>query len=342
VLDEMYAGVPVIYCDYLGYDDVAHHSGPDSPEALGVLARLDRRLASLEHAATRTPRRYGFVVLSDHGQTPGGPFRQQYGQSLDDVIQGLAGPKARVRSSVDPEEWGHLMAVTLELLSWMGGPSRALARSLLRRRGPEAGNGITDGSGAAGQPQGIVVSASGNLALVNFTQWQGRAFREDIDAAYPGIIDGLVEHQGIAFVMVRSRHMGTLVLGKGGVRHLDSGVVQGADPLEGFDQPTARHLQRLDSFPNTGDLVINSLLDPVTGEVAGFEEQVGSHGGAGGPQTRPFLLYPARWQIGAPEIVGAEQMHHVLKTWRHDLEIDGGGAAPAADAETRRNEPVSR
>ncbi|TWH53168.1 hypothetical protein L612_000200004850 [Rhodococcus rhodochrous J38] len=33
---------------------------------------------------------------------------------------------------------------------------------------------------------------------------------------------------------------------------------------------------------------------PETDEVAALEEQVGSHGGMGGPQsTPPFLLYPA-------------------------------------------------
>ena len=36
-----------------------------------------------------------------------------------------------------------------------------------------------------------------------------------------------------------------------------------------------------------------SLHDELTGEVAAFEELVGCHGGLGGPQTQPFVLYPS-------------------------------------------------
>ena len=39
--------------------------------------------------------------------------------------------------------------------------------------------------------------------------------------------------------------------------------------------------------------MVNARYDPERDEVAAFEEQVGSHGGLGGPQTHPFLLYPA-------------------------------------------------
>ena len=43
-----------------------------------------------------------------------------------------------------------------------------------------------------------------------------------------------------------------------------------------------------------GDLVAISLLDPGTGEVAAFEELIGSHGGLGGPQTHPMIMHPGR------------------------------------------------
>ena len=46
------------------------------------------------------------------------------------------------------------------------------------------------------------------------------------------------------------------------------------------------------------------MLDPETGEVAAFEELVGSHGGMGGAQTEAFLLYPAAFAEPAEPIVG--------------------------------------
>ena len=43
------------------------------------------------------------------------------------------------------------------------------------------------------------------------------------------------------------------------------------------------------------DLLLISQYDPELGEVAAFEELVGSHGGLGGPQTEPFILHPTDW-----------------------------------------------
>ena len=40
-------------------------------------------------------------------------------------------------------------------------------------------------------------------------------------------------------------------------------------------------------------LSVNSVYDPTNDEVAAFEELIGSHGGLGGTQCKPFVLYPA-------------------------------------------------
>ena len=40
-----------------------------------------------------------------------------------------------------------------------------------------------------------------------------------------------------------------------------------------------------------------SSVDPVTEEVAAFEELVGSHGGLGGWQTEAMLVHPSDWPI---------------------------------------------
>ncbi len=42
---------------------------------------------------------------------------------------------------------------------------------------------------------------------------------------------------------------------------------------------------------------------------------MGNHGGLGGEQTRPFLLYPAEWELDADELVGAETVYRNLKRW---------------------------
>src|SRR5207245_8468790 len=77
------------YADYLGYDEVAHHSGPATEDARRVLRKIDGQLRQLESAARSAPRRYRFVVLSDHGQSTGATFRQRYGLTLDQLVHQL-------------------------------------------------------------------------------------------------------------------------------------------------------------------------------------------------------------------------------------------------------------
>ena len=76
------------------------------------------------------------------------------------------------------------------------------------------------------------------------------------------------------------------------------------------------------------------------GEVAAFEELVGSHGGMGGPQTQPFLLHPAELRLAEEPLVGAPAVHHQLRAWAEQLRVNEAGittaaAAPAATARPR-------
>ena len=83
-------------------------------------------------------------------------------------------------------------------------------------------------------------------------------------------------------------------------------------------------------FAHAPDLLIGSFYDPALDEGCAFEELISFHGGLGGPQTRPFLLYPAELPAPAEPIVGAEEVHRVLAGWRRLLE--GEPATPAQPA----------
>ena len=65
--------------------------------------------------------------------------------------------------------------------------------------------------------------------------------------------------------------------------------------------------------------MVNSMHDPTTDEVAAFEELVGSHGGLGGNQSIPFLLYPAEFELDDKKLVGAASVHSILKVWLRQL-----------------------
>jgi putative membrane protein len=93
----------------------------------------------------------------------------------------------------------------------------------------------------------------------------------------------------------------------------------GENPLKGFGKNAALHLKRTDSFKYVPDILVNSLYDTENNEVAAFEELIGSHGGLGGEQSKPFLLYPSSWNLEKEEIIGAEKLHNVLKSKLDEL-----------------------
>ena len=62
--------------------------------------------------------------------------------------------------------------------------------------------------------------------------------------------------------------------------------------------------------------MVNSFYDPVTEEGCAFEELISFHGGLGGPQTRPFILHPARLPVPSEPLVGAAAVNGLLRSWR--------------------------
>ena len=158
----------------------------------------------------------------------------------------------------------------------------------------------------------------------------GRATLEEIDERYPGLVPGLAAHPGVGFVLVRTAALGSVAIGRGGVHRLADDHVDGDDPLAPFGPRTAEHLRRLDGFTHVGDLLVNSSYDAELDEVAAFEELVGSHGGFGGPQTRPFVLAPATLAFDDEPLVGAPAVHRPLVRWADALGVGPGSGATAS------------
>ena len=52
--------------------------------------------------------------------------------------------------------------------------------------------------------------------------------------------------------------------------------------------------------------MVGSFYDPELDEGCAFEELISFHGGIGGPQTRPFILYPARLPLPAADRSASE------------------------------------
>jgi uncharacterized membrane protein YvlD (DUF360 family) len=304
VIEEMWRQTPAIYVNFVDYDEIAHHAGPDRVEARESVGGLDRIIGLIEKAAADAPRPYRFIVLSDHGQTPAAMFEDLYRKTLEKLIQALAGERASVMgATAHVEHSGWVIPLVSEATT--RGLAGALTGRPFRRR--------SGGTEASEKPD-IVVAASGNLAHVSFPGLPGRARMQTIDATYPGLVDGLVRHPGIGFVMVRVDGRGSIVLGAGGTNALADGRIEGVDPIAPFGPNAAPGLRRVDAMSECGDLVIMSRFEPASGEVAAFETQVGSHGGLGGKQTDAFVLHPAAWRVDSP-LIGAVALHKQIRGW---------------------------
>ena len=72
------------------------------------------------------------------------------------------------------------------------------------------------------------------------------------------------------------------------------------------------------------DILFLSQYDPELGEVAAFEELIGSHGGLGGPQTEPFILHPSDWVLDEPVPHGAPAIYRNIRRWLESIDIKLG------------------
>jgi hypothetical protein len=319
VVGDMMAGRPVIYTTFLAYDEVAHHSGIERHDTLAVLRQVDRQIRRVEAAAADATRPYRLVVLSDHGQSQGATFADRFGMTLETLVRSAceADDVAGAAGGED-ESLAYLSAGLTEVARDDTATGRAVRSATRRRR---AGDAVTLGAEARAEIEAgdalpeVTVMASGCLGLVSFPREPGRVTLERLAERHPRLLDALCAHPGIGFVLVRSERHGAVVLGPRGTLYLDEERLEGEDPLAPFGPDAAAHVRRTDGFPHCPDLAINSAYWADMDEVAAFEELVGSHGGLGGPQSFPFVLFPGVLPYPEEPVVGAERMHQVMRGW---------------------------
>ena len=324
VAEQMSRGRPVVYVDFVDYDEIAHHAGPERPESMDAVEGLDTVLGHLQHVASSVETAYELVVVSDHGQSLGQTFEQLTGQSLADRLAELmrTGDVDRVESTAG-EEWGPVNALVSSVLSPRRGRSDAPVLGPDRKQ-------VSDGL-----PE-LAVTGGGNLGMVWFPRLASRPDVDAVSDAWPNLLPGLLSTTGVGLVMVLGPAGSPLVFGPQGVRDLAGGILEGEDPLIGYPSRAAADLARLGGLPHCGDLVLFSTVD-ASGRIHAFEDQVGSHGGIGGPQNHAILIHPRNWDLdddllddvdGVRMPVGPVAVHRQLLRWRRLL---GAGPADSLD-----------
>ena len=337
------------YASYVGYDEVAHHSGVRDDDVWNVLKQIDLQFKRLEKAEKDSQRNYEMVILSDHGQGNGETFKQRYGITLANYVRRLLPEDMKIydkhqylsnhfRDAFIPENrqietlmdkvddikdtdyFSNKMDnlkdkmpdfINMERIEDFRGKYQNDLEYIQKHESKEQ-------STKKAKNSTLIVLGSGNLGLIYLTQWSKRLHYEEIISLFPHLIPGLVKHQGIGFILVDSYTNGPMVIGQDGIYYLNNDKIVGENPLKNFSKNAAMHLKRHNGFKNAPDILVNSFYDPETGEICAFEELIGSHGGLGGSQTRPFILYPSDWEDPG-ELIGSKSIYDFLKKEMEEL-----------------------
>ena len=312
-------GTPVMYTLYAGYDEIAHHSGPYTHDADISLRQFDKQVARIKKVIEeKAPRPYELILLSDHGQSFGPTFKQRYGISILDFIQQQLPQGASVSGSGGGDDGTIGVAAMMDELENMevekqGG---AVGKATIQQGQRLIHNSLSkQDSFQDAKPANVTLAYGGNGALVYFDLYPRKITLNELSAAYPGLVDKLVAHEGIGFVIAYEDDLDAVVFGKRGARNLHTGDVVGEDPLlvYGDVELRAGQLLRLADFDNSGDLILNSTLFP-DGSVAALEELIGNHGGLGGEQTDAYIFHPGDMQV--PETRSAQEFKAIIDSRR--------------------------
>jgi hypothetical protein len=307
VIAEVYAGTPRIYTTYSGYDEIAHHFGPDSWPALKNLCYIDRRIGEIIRAIDHVPGAdYLLVILSDHGQTPGYPFQNRFGATLGDAVSAFLRENQTATVSSGPLEFAQAKFGYLrhELEAQQQGWRHRLYRHTkdylqqkIQALVPET---------LSVDPEGeVVITYSSSLAHLYITGSAAALNWHEVEQAQPLLLLFLQKHKGIGFILARGKKAGELM-----IFHSGGQLCVTADPcfhqhelefLRPYGAPYEL-LEKLHCFglgPRCGDLILFGALDEEG--IACFDDQVGGHGSVGGEQSRPFLILPLDHPVLAKE-----------------------------------------
>lgn len=326
-------GSPSLYITWPGYDEVAHHSGPWSKHALLTLRKYDRVIAHVRDIIERkAPRPYDLIVLSDHGQSFGPTFLQRYGYTLQQFIEEQLPEGIGVAHTFGGDDGTVAVAAIsgeLQNLQEQGTSGRAGGAVLKQVRR------VTDRSMREQAPaelekvEPVIVCGSGNIAQVYFDLFPRKITLGELNETYPGMVDAIVGHEGVGFVVAYDEDGTPVALGKSGSRNLHTGEVTGDDPLEPYGDPELRawQVRRIADFPHAGDLIVNSTVYE-DGTVAAMEELIGSHGGMGGEQTDAFIFHPGDMEV--PPTRNSADVFGIFNA-RRGQPVSAGEAAGAAE-----------
>jgi type I phosphodiesterase/nucleotide pyrophosphatase len=332
ILLDVYLGVPVIYSTFMQYDELGHHFGPSSFQALRDLRRTDARIREIRRMISSVGgRSYDLVLLSDHGMTPSSSYRVLYGETLGQTVARILASDAATRgqeplssqaSYADTSEYADMSAQLFETAAHATPQEHQRTRRLLLRARDwvRSRYGIRElilpEKYRIEDAHDVVVTYSSCLALVYFADDPRPLSLPDItsDARRGHLYSQLLAHPGVGLLGTRlddAVHVES-TSGRARIAGGRVDVLEGRNPLDRYESTEAivRAVEHLIRQPNAGDIVIFGAYDGY--EIVSFDDQIGAHGAAGGNQVHPFLIGPPHLRLDQARIEDARDLHDVV------------------------------
>lgn len=248
---ELLRETPVLFIDYVLFDEFAHMYGIHSRSSRSAIRLIDWYCESIYKASKKTKRQYDFLILSDHGQTPSRPLNRH------------------------PDALERLFSHALE------DPSRTPVRTYGPLPGKKACADIYL------VPAGSTVQAyfSEGLDKPLNLPW----LEEKYPRLIPNLLT--TREIGWVLVRDGKRgqilfgKQGKIRFADGGVDKSEGKPFSGAD----IDLRVLSSLAAYAGYENNGDLVLFGNVIG-SNRVYSFEDHLGTHGGFYGDMTKPFIL----------------------------------------------------
>jgi hypothetical protein len=300
ILVDLSRGIPVVFVDFLGFDETAHRRGPDSDAALRCLAAIDASLAMIFAAADAVPELgYEVHLLSDHGHVPTVPFESLAGVPLPEYVA----------------------------LAHRGEPLPRGSDAGRTRRGLF---GRALGSGRAG---GVAVAEAGDLAHVYFLDDPGPLPLDGLRARHWRVLAALCASRAVGLLAVRGGARG-FALVRGEVVDLADPAEVARLP---HPEPAvlAAYLSDLLALRDSGDIVVQGWRGEAR-EIVAYAWEFGSHGGVAPEELECFVAHPATCAL---PFHGALRPRE-LNAWFERLRADGGEVVREAVGDGGRAAPA--
>lgn len=258
---EIVRETPVLFLDYVLYDEFAHEYGVDEKISFSSIRLIDWYCESLYKTVQKSKRKYDFVILSDHGQTPSLPMRELHSGSLEKMFLDALNDK------------------TYNVLKTFGKSSISTQKN----------------------KDIYLIPGGSSTQVYFSERLASPYLLYELETKFPHIIENLLSNREIGWVLVRKNKDTQIIISKHGATEFMNGKITKVidSPFNNLiiDDRITSSLARYATFENNGDLVLFGDVDN-EGKLYAFEDHKGTHGGFYGDMTKPFILTNNEGVIG--------------------------------------------